>query len=409
MRKKTIEVPRVVILGANGDLGFSFSNYAIRKNIPLKIVVREDSFPVFSKQLLTNKDVVLDEVETLFNLDFLKKMLNESIILYNLTGLVSLKFSRGVYPEVILINAVFPALLSFLNHRKKIPIIYPSTQRMFGFKGRAAQIWVKKLAKDLSRFIVEKSDEPGLEKVFLSRVRALLKTYPVPSGKNIYDLSKALGEKLLSLLPSSSLILRISSCYGPNCSQRKTIGRLIVSRFLNISISEKEEIRDYLYIEDMNEILYKLRDIKKQNLVEYCCSGTGISKSQLVKMIFENTPNKLGPLKVISGDNETFLPSAEWTTQILRKKPVPLKTGLKQSVEYIRRQLLDHNHMNEKGKISSLYDKISQQTVERIILETYGISFRLSITRSFNSKDRHSKERDFRQNSWVKPGGILVN
>mgnify|MGYP001603736147 CR=1 FL=1 len=94
-------------------------------------------------------------------------------------------------------------------------------------------------------------NQDNLEKTVLSYSENYLIKHPIPEGLNIYDISKALGEEFLKT-NQESFILRVSSCYGPNCSLRRTVGRLIFSRFLGYFRMDKQEKRDYIFSSDLS-------------------------------------------------------------------------------------------------------------------------------------------------------------
>ena len=281
----------ITILGSTGELGSQLANYLIKKQKDALLVVRKGHLEKLKQTIKLNDCLQILEVSTLFDKNLLDKIQNSSKIIFNLTGLVSLSFSEKVYPHVLLINGFFPSLLVQSGKKFQVPIVYASTQRMkILIQRRDIKIWISRAIREFNSFIDETNIKTNFENDALAFTKKFLLNHPLPSNINIYELSKALGETMLGQ-SDNSIILRISSCYGPGCSTRKTVGRLIFSRLLGQEAVEKEEVRDFLYVQDLNEVFEKLINFIPGKLyIRYCCSGTNTSKSDIITKIIEKTP-----------------------------------------------------------------------------------------------------------------------
>lgn len=162
--------------------------------------------------------------------------------------------------------------------------------------------------------------------------------------------------------------MRVSSCYGSECSPRRTIGRLIFARLSGTSISEKEETRDYVFAEDLCEIFTKIIFSKFDNSLIYdCCSGSNCSKSAIIKEIIKDTPKALGRLESIrvKGTLESFKPSSKWFKLMLGKDPVSIRNGVFETIKTYKNLYFSKNLMATYKRLTALYDTIKQKTDEQ--------------------------------------------
>lgn len=357
----------ITIFGPTGDLGSQLANYLIGEKRKTLLVVRKGHLEKLKRSVKLNNSVQILEVSTLFDKSLLDKIFKSSKIVFNLAGLVSLSFQEKVYPHILLINGFFPGLLVRSNKKIQMPIVYASTQRMKILVQRQdVKHWISSATKAFKNFIEMTNIKTDFEAGALAFAKNFLSDYPIPSDVNIYELSKALGEAMLRQ-SNNSIILRVSSCYGPRCSARRTIGRLIFSRLLGQEAVEKEEIRDFLYIHDLNEIFNKLIDFNpNKTYIRSCCSGINTSKSRLCAKIIEKTPNENGALKILNNsDAEVFKPSGRWLKNILQRNPTQLNDGLSKTIESVRSIYFSKKRMATIERLSALYDQIKQKTDEQ--------------------------------------------
>lgn len=361
------ETDHITILGPTGDLGSQLANYLIEKQKRILLVFRKGHLEKLKSRIRLNNKVQILEVDTLFDFNLLNKIIRTSKFIFNLTGLVSLSSSENVYPHILIINGFFPGLLVRYGNKLHTPIVYASTQRMkIVNKRRDIKRWISKAIREFNNFIDGIDIETNFEDAALVFARKFLLNHPIPSNINIYELSKALGETMLRQ-SNNSIILRISSCYGLGCSTRRTVGRLIFSRLFGQEATEKEEIRDFLYIQDLNEIFKKMTDFRPgKPYIRYCCSGTNTSKSYIITKILEKTPNENGVLKISDYNNaEIFKPSGRWLKNTLERNPAQLDEGLAKTVKNIEKLYFSKNSMATTERLNALYDQIKQKVDEQ--------------------------------------------
>ena len=366
------------ILGPTGDLGSQLANDLSKRNYSLTLVVRKGSLDKLHQRVDSNKNVKIKEVNSLFNRSFLKGLFENSDVIFNLTGLVSLKYAKEAYPTVLLVNGFFQGICLPLLQNASVPFIYASTQRIDTLKKKKdLHEWVDKAIKFFNITIVKTvhnfDEDEDLEEILLSQCKQFMKKAPIPDGSNIYELSKAVGEEFLKTY-NKSIILRVSSVYGPGCFARRTIGRLILSRFLGETAVEKEEIRDYVYTQDFCDVFRAMMNVTIQSpIIEYCCSGLNISKSDIIRIILSNTPKETGILtaKILQKNVEEFMPSGQWVKKILNRKPTAPEKGILQTIQYTKRTYFSQTILAQQKRLAILNDRIEQKLEERGTMKKY--------------------------------------
>lgn len=358
----------ITIFGSTGDLGSQFADYLIKKNLPVQLVVRKGSFKKMKSRIKSYNRATILEVDSVLDINLLKRILRSSRIVFNFAGLVSLSFAENVLPNVLLINSLFPEVLSKINKYSRVPIIYASTQRVEVISQRSdVKLWMLKIIDAINNYLGKHWYKKNFEVCSLAFIRKLVSANKTPSGVNIYELSKALGEKA-TYCNVNSIILRISSCYGPGCSPRRTVGRLIFAKLLGVSISEKEETRDYVFAKDLCEIFSKIIFLKLDGACIYdCCSGFNCSKSILIKEINKNISKSEGKLGLIraKGSLESFKPSNKWLKLALGKNPISIKNGIFETIKAYKNLYFSKNIMATHGRLAAQYDIIKQKTDEQ--------------------------------------------
>lgn len=356
------------IFGSTGDLGSQFAKYLLKNDLPTQLIIRKGHVEKLRKRIglkINNVNVKLVDVESLFNNNKLENIFSQSSIIYDLAGMVSLSFKDNTYADVLLVNSLFAGLLTRINNKYNLPIVFASTQRIMNIKNNPiAETWVSKVTREFKKYI-DNTDSVS-ETESLKFIISVLKLNPIPKGFNIYELSKYIGEKLLTG-NKNIFILRISGCYGPGCSMRRTIGRLLLARIIGQKIIEKEETRDYIFINDLNRILLKLSKYKNTKVfIKYCCSGISATKKYIIERIIEETPEGKGVIEVFEGKRvEVFKPSNKWFRDFIKKNPTSLDKGLQKTIAEIKKIFSIKNMDSTKERLLAIYDTIRQKTDEQ--------------------------------------------
>lgn len=347
------------LLGATGDVGVSFLEYASRKPITLKVFVREHSSKKIPSNISKRSNIQIHEFKSIFDRNVLESVFDKVDGVFNFIGMVSLGFSPRVYPDVLLVNSMFPGILRKHNYRN-VPIQYISTQRVENIVGNEVVCdWIRNTHLYLEELMThsEFSNE-----YYVNKIQLYLDKNPIPENMNIYEISKFLGENLSG---DRVQIFRTSSVYGPLSSTRRTIGRMIFSEIVGQERREREEIRDYIYNTDLNEVMYG--SIESDTFVtEYCASGQSVSKSDIVGFITEELNNQKTNSKCFIDTNdskkEVYNPSNLWFIKQLKKEPVSIREGIRNTVSFMRENISNNPTLQ---RLTNRYDQIKQQTSEQ--------------------------------------------
>ncbi len=352
----------IYILGSTGDLGMALSlNLSsispvsvLRKGSKRKFFYRSGDIP---RQLL--------EVDTYFDTDFLKNIVKNADIILNMAGMVSLNYSPEAASSVFLLNSFFPGLLTHLSKNKQLTFVFASTQRIDNIKNKQQREWIEKLVSLFDASKENLLEENFFENKALQIIQKFLKKNPLPLKSNVYELSKAVGETLVARHPSTK-ILRISSCYGPTCSTRRTIGRLALSAFLHQSRSESAETRDYLYIDDFVSVIRSI--VEKPTtipFIEYLVSGHSVSKEDIINGITCYLPEASQFLSTIMKNSpESFNASNSWVKKILAAEPTTPIEGIGPTIAFMQANYFGSEDIAAIRKMFAVYDSLKQRVDE---------------------------------------------
>ena len=156
-------------------------------------------------------------------------------------------------------------------------------------------------------------------------------------GTNLYGKHKLKMESVLSQSGLSSIILRVANVYGPN--QPFGRGQGVIAEWVK-SISRNEPIniygdvksfRDYLFIDDLLELIVSLIDSKVHNQKFNVGSGQATSLQELINLFADITKNKISISEntTRSFDRQGYVLDISKVTQMIGWTPrYKLKEGL---------------------------------------------------------------------------------
>jgi UDP-glucose 4-epimerase len=192
--------------------------------------------------------------------------------------------------------------------------------------------------------IISRSDTENLRIFFLSSAgctytgnAALFSELDNAEGTNLYGKHKLKMESVLSQSKISSIILRVANVYGPN--QPVGRGQGVIAEWVK-SISRNEPItiygdvhsfRDYLFIEDLSELIVSLIDTNVDNQKFNVGSGQATSLQELKDLFAEITKIEISSNENItrSFDRQGYVLDISKVTQMVGWKPkYNLKKGL---------------------------------------------------------------------------------
>lgn len=161
--------------------------------------------------------------------------------------------------------------------------------------------------------------------------------------KTLYGLANLLSEKYIDIYCRTHnlnyAILRLSNVYGP----RQWLSGIIPSMLSSIINRKKliingngRQIRDFIFIDDVIDILLLIAFIKKENVLYNTASGNGVSLNGLLKQISEILDRKAEVVynKHLVDVKKNILNISKIKTELHWKPKVDLGTGLKKTVDW---------------------------------------------------------------------------
>lgn len=169
---------------------------------------------------------------------------------------------------------------------------------------------------------------------------------------SVYSRSKLLATKFLQKKHKENnfpvTIIRAYQIYGPNQKTNRLIPFVIKNCLNNKSFkcSDGSQLRDFLYVDDFINGIYKILK-KKRNLDgEIINLGFGIPQSvkYVIKLIHKylkkGTPI-FGKIKLRKDENIIMYPSIKKANDLLQWKPkISLENGLKKTINYFKQELI---------------------------------------------------------------------
>lgn len=142
------------------------------------------------------------------------------------------------------------------------------------------------------------------------------------------------------------IIVRPSNPYGPrhNPESKQGVVNVFINKILNnneIKVFGKPEeiIKDYIYIDDLVECVYLLSCSSVKNTVINIGSATGVSLSEIIKIIsyqvgvIENVTHE----RSLNTDVQRFVLNIDKATSLLEWKPVTkIDDGIRKTLEWIK-------------------------------------------------------------------------
>ena len=246
------------ILGASSDIGSQLACHLVRQGMQVLCSLRPTSLNSFMAKTSQVNQQMRIFTGDLLDLANLRLIIQEADVFYNMAGIVTLSSKPEEFAKVIAINGfaqgAITHLIQKMGRERNINVIYPSTQRVHLIRGDATvEAWIKDAAQAYSGIQEALGAEQSMLAALEQFAEQFISSHPLPIGPNVYEVSKRLGEYFVSLLPRR-LVARISGAYGP------TFSRGFVYRAANPKPEgniETSEVRDFIYIDDLNEVLGK--------------------------------------------------------------------------------------------------------------------------------------------------------
>ncbi|RYP67507.1 hypothetical protein DL771_007207 [Monosporascus sp. 5C6A] len=326
--------PTAGIIGASGDIGSQLASYLVRNDVSVICCVRHASLNSFERRMHPKHAKMRILTGDLLDVANLRTMIESADVIYNMAGIVTLGSKPTDFAKVLAVNGFVQGVLTYIiqhmGRDREVKIVYPSSQRIHMIRtNQVVEAWVQNAAQAYSEHenaLITKQDvHEELERFAQQHVA----NFPLPTGFNIYDISKRLGEHLVSRLPRH-VSIRISGVYGP------TFTRGFVYRAINPKpgSSEVREVRDFIYIDDLNELLYKAATTQPP---EGNAFDGGSGESLDLERVWDMARELMGHDNIVKFENNLApnLPELDTTfaRQLLGRDTTPMEIGLRKTID----------------------------------------------------------------------------
>ena len=202
------------------------------------------------------------------------------------------------------------------------------------------------------RNLLESARRTGVKKfIFISSGGAICadaKLIPTPENypcqpKTLYGLANLLIEKYIHIYCRpcnlNYAILRLSNAYGPRQWFSGIIPSMIsstINRKKIIINGNGRQIRDFIFIDDVIDVLLLIAFIKKENVFYNVASGTGVSLNKLLNQISRILDRKTEVVynKHFADVKKNILNISKIKADLHWKPKVDLETGLKKTIDW---------------------------------------------------------------------------
>ena len=223
--------------------------------------------------------------------------------------------------------------------------------------GNSEQYYMRGYEKDFvqSIYLCELAKEIGIKLIFLSSggtVYGKKKVFPIDESVctnpiNHYGSLKVCIENVIQVFDvqneAKMLIARIANPYGPGQDYRKGVGFIdaVIKRGLaNETVEiwgDGEIVRDYIYIDDVTDMLLQLSTYEGHHTVFNLSSSNGSSQKEIVNIVRKWIPElKVEYKSARKVDVNKLVLSNERMMKIYGKQLVDLETGICNYIKYIK-------------------------------------------------------------------------
>ncbi|KAL4721745.1 hypothetical protein ACLX1H_011239 [Fusarium chlamydosporum] len=327
------------VIGASGDLGSQLVSYLVKNGVRVICSVRLASLHKLEKRIgSSNFATVRILVGEVLDSANLRIMIQEANVLYNMAGVVTLGSKPAEFPKVIALNGFVQGFITHLiesmGRAQDVKVVYPSTQRVHLINdNRQMDAWIQDAAAAYSA----QADALAAGKDVYMAVERFSEQFvvghPLPTGFNAYEVSKRLGECFVSWLPRHSLV-RISSVYGPTFT-RGFIHRAVYPKKAKGNMEAREK-RDFIYVDDLNELLLKAAQIQTAdgNVFDAASDAGSIYLQEVWEMVRKLVGDGATAIFGSSGvAQEEMNPDPTFARQMLGREFTPLRLGLYKTIE----------------------------------------------------------------------------
>jgi nucleoside-diphosphate-sugar epimerase len=276
----------IAITGVTGDIGGAYLRSLNTQEHDVAVLLRE------------NSEISVKNVKKHFygngfihDSNFMKDFVKSDVLVHFAALLNS---DDNDFVESMAVNAMLTGLITMTIQQSKTPqLIYISSEMVY-------KLPPSPRLNEISNKFIEFCQQ-RLEGADSYNLRALARTFIKQNEVfpfeeyNGYALSKYLGEVIVQTL-SNSAVLRISNAYGPAYTNPRLIPRMIQTRLMGHSMTYTDEMRDFVYSDDIHSLISKVIDHSVSGIID-CRSNEIVNTKQVADMVIKATPTAYGELR----------------------------------------------------------------------------------------------------------------
>jgi nucleoside-diphosphate-sugar epimerase len=277
---------KIIITGVAGDIGSQIAKYLSIQKFDVHGLARNNIQSKNKAQRIFKKEKLNISFVDFYEINKVKKILNESNHLIHCAGLLKNKAKKESKSKVFLVNSFYTGILaSILDQNQEI--IYFSSNSVYDIDaGKNISVWIEKIHKYLYQLINQSNIYSSLNEIEIEeKIDQWLKKNKMPK-MDLYSVSKYLGELLIQDFKCKFIICRLTNIFGPGYSLKRTIPKIIFNRLSGGIIHINNNLRNYIYEYDINHIIKYLIDSETiKNLIFNFDTQKYITTFNLVKKI----------------------------------------------------------------------------------------------------------------------------
>ncbi|MCJ1442734.1 MAG: hypothetical protein MMC23_003231 [Stictis urceolatum] len=366
------------IIGASGDIGSQLACYLLDQGVRVICSVRPASLHSFKRRVDCTGSNMRIVVGDALDLENLRAMIREADVVYNMAGAVTLSSKPGDFPKVLALNGfaqgIVKDLILQMGRGQDVKVVYPSTQRVHLTIAHASvSMWVLKAAQAYSFYQAALFAAADVHTELERFAERFISQHPLPADFNVYEVSKQLGEYFVSLLPRH-LSMRISGVYGPS------FRRGFVCRALNPKAGENaeaSEIRDFIYVDDLNELLLKAAQAQPADTDVFDgVSGESLHLEEVWRMARKliGDHDRVTATFDDSKARENFKLDPTYARNLLGRDFTPMRLGLRSTVEG-RLSRLEQEPIQEQAPIEGPKSPLGHWNKPPVIVLDVGATY----------------------------------
>ncbi|MDP3921414.1 MAG: ROK family protein [Candidatus Omnitrophota bacterium] len=333
------------VTGASGDVGATLFRYLNSQYDLSRAVIRSPESRAELEKRAGRSFSADSYVEADFmDRDRMKQLLENANTFYHLAGIVGLGKGEESYPENFKVNGLAAlGLMVWAEEAATEPrFIFASTQRVYEILEDAdVTAWLEKVLAHIETRKQEVFLDSADYNEALEELNAdILKRFPMPKNAYPYELGKRLAEMYLERSRlKNPLAVRISNVYGPGHQSGRKVQRMIAARLDGKHVTEKAEERDYVYVQDVAEILFAAGSTLEpgpEKIVDLA-SGTVTDTDEIWGLIKKHAPEGTGTVTFKGEMQPANKQDPSWSRRMLGERSFTHpETGVRNQIDDMR-------------------------------------------------------------------------